>query len=72
MSLETLPTNAIHRGENEKKGLGRKVCSKGKKKNGKCVRSVLRVRSADSAEFFEIPDVEDAHWGQSEVDVEEI
>lgn len=48
------------------------MCSKGKKKNGKCVRSVLRVRSADSAEFFEIPDVEDAHWGQSEVDVEEI
>lgn len=48
------------------------MCIKGKKKNGKCVRSVLRVRSADSADFIEIPDVEDAHWGESDVDVEEI
>jgi hypothetical protein len=34
-------------------------------KNGKCIRS-LRVRSADSDDFFEIHDVEDAHWGDHE------
>lgn len=37
-------------------------CSKGKKKNGKCRRAVLRVRSAESEDFIDIPDVEAAHW----------
>jgi hypothetical protein len=44
------------------------VCLKGKKKNGKCIRSTLRVRSADSDEFFEIPDVEDAHWADEHLE----
>ncbi|KAM0703351.1 hypothetical protein Q7P35_009290 [Cladosporium inversicolor] len=39
-----------------------------KKKNGKCRRAVLRVRSADSKEFFDIPDVEDVQWGAVEAD----
>lgn len=39
-----------------------------KKKNGKCRRAVLRVRSADSSEFFDIPDVEDVQWGAVEAD----
>jgi hypothetical protein len=42
------------------------ICLKGKKKNGKCVRSTLRVRSSDSDGFFEIPDVEDAHWADDQ------
>jgi hypothetical protein len=44
----------------------KKKCLSGKMKNGKCIRSVLRVRSADSDEYFEIRDVEDAHWGDQE------
>jgi hypothetical protein len=30
----------------------------------------LRVRSTDSDGFFEIPDVEDAHWAEEHVDEE--
>jgi hypothetical protein len=32
----------------------------------------LRVRGSDSDEFFEIPDVEDAHWADESVEEEEI
>ncbi|KAM0719291.1 hypothetical protein Q7P37_005196 [Cladosporium fusiforme] len=42
----------------------RKVCLKGRKKNGKCITGKLRVRSADSDDFYEIPNVEDVHWGE--------
>jgi hypothetical protein len=31
----------------------------------------LRVRSSDSDGFFEIPDVEDAHWADESVEEEE-
>jgi len=47
------------------------VCLKGKMKNGKCRRSVLRVRSSDSDGFFEIPDVEDAHWADEQAAYDE-
>lgn len=67
--LETYPTN--HRRKNKKAGKEKSVCLKGKKKNGKCVRSVLRVRSSDSDGFFEIPDVEDAHWMDEAEELEE-
>ena len=40
-------------------------------KNGKCIRSVLRVRSTGSDGFFEIPDVEDAHWAEENEESEE-
>jgi len=40
-------------------------------KNGKCRRSVLRVRSSDSDGFFEIPDVEDAHWADEQAAYDE-
>jgi hypothetical protein len=43
-----------------------------KMKNGKCKRGVLRVRSAGSEDFFDIPDVEDVHWGAIEADDAEI
>ena len=53
-----------HRQEGKKHGTVRKGCTNGKKlKNGKCKRGVLRVRSAGSEDFFDIPDVEDVHWG---------
>ena len=45
--------------EARKKGQVTTVCLRGKKKNGRCKRATLRVRSADSAEYFEIPQVED-------------
>jgi hypothetical protein len=48
-------------------------CVHGKKRiNGKCRRAVLRVRSADSGDFFEIPHVEDVHWGKIEAENAEI
>jgi len=53
-----------------KQGKTKTICLKGKMKNGKCKRSTLRVRSADSEEFFEIPDVEDAHWADEHIEVE--
>lgn len=45
---------------------GKKKCLKGRLKNGKCITGKLRVRNVDSAEYFEIPDVEDAHWEEEE------
>lgn len=45
--------------EARKKGQVKTVCLRGKKKNGKCKRATLHVRNADSAEYFEIPAVED-------------
>lgn len=57
----------------KKHGNARVSCVKGKKrKNGKCKRAVLRVRSADSEEFFDIPDVEDVQWGAVEADDDEV
>ena len=47
-------------------------CVKGKKKNGKCRRAVLRVRSTGSDDFFDIPDVEDAHVAEVEAEDSEI
>lgn len=44
----------------------KKKCLKGRLKNGKCITGKLRVRNVDSAEYFEIPDVEDAHWEEEE------
>lgn len=59
--------------EYEKKhGRVQTSCFKGKKKNGKCKRAVLRVRSAGSEDFFEIPDVEEVHVGDVEKEDSEI
>jgi hypothetical protein len=60
-----------HRKNARKHHKTKTVCLKGKKKNGKCIRSTLRVRSSDSDGFFEIPDVEDAHWADESVEEEE-
>ena len=61
-----------HSQDSKKHGKVGYSCVKGKRKNGKCKRAVLRVRSADSSDFFEIPDVEDVHWGEVEAEDVEV
>ena len=72
MKTRLVLTSEPHSKYEKAHGRGGVSCLKGKKKNGKCKRAVLRVRSAGSEDFFEIPDVEDAHVSEVEAEDAEI